>query len=296
MSNVAEQLSESLASAVESVGPSVVRIEGGRGIPSSGIAWAADLALTVSHAVEREEGLVIGTEDGRTTEASLVGRDPATDVAVLRAKESILAPAKFSGGEGLKVGHLVLGIARPGRTARATLGVASAIGPEWRTAAGGKLDRYLQVDVGRYPGFSGGAIADTSGSVLGMSSAALTRIGILAVPAATLRRVVEAIAAHGQVRRGFLGVGVFPVRLTSELARQAGQPTGVLVTSIQPGSAADTAGVSLGDVLVALDGKPVTDPGDLVALLDEDRVGAEATLRLARGGKFQDLRITVGTR
>jgi len=296
MDNVAVQLSDALAGAVESVGASVVRVEAGRGLPSSGVAWTADLLVTVHHAIEREDGISIGLPDGSTAEATLVGRDAPSDLALLQIQGARLAPARFDEGAALKVGHLLLGVARPGRTARAALGIAAALGPDWRTPAGAKIDRYLQLDIGRYPGFSGGAVADASGAVVGLSTTGLVRGHILAVPTSTLRRVAGALQAHGHVRRGFLGVGVYPVRLPPELAQRAGQPGGALIISVQAGGAAEKAGVLLGDVLVALDGKPVTEPGDLIGLLDEDRIGARAVARLVRGGQLQDVPLTIGTR
>jgi len=296
MSSFATQLSDSLASVVDSVGPSVVRIEGGRNLPSSGVAWSSEHIVTVSHALDREEGLQVGLADGTTLEATLVGRDPATDLAVLKVAPGKLTPAKPGGEAQLKVGHLLLALGRPGKTARALLGMASAVGGEWRTHGGGRLDRYVQLDVGRQPGFSGGAIANTQGEVIGIGTAGLSRGAVLAIPRSTVDRVTASILAGGSVKRGFLGVGVFPVRLPGPIAQQLSQGSGALVISVQPGSAAEKGGLFLGDVLVTLDGKPVTQPSELIELLDEDRVGKPLAATILRAGAVQTLNLTVGTR
>jgi S1-C subfamily serine protease len=300
--SAAVDLSNALAQVVEKVGQSVVRVEGGRRMPASGIVWdASGLIVTASHSVDREDGAEIGLPDGSTVGATLVGRDATTDVALLKVADpaklnGAAAAASWSDGADLKVGHLVLGLGRPGRTARAALGIASAIGPEWRTLAGGKVDRYLQADIGRYPGFSGGPLVDVNGGVLGMNTSALMRGHAISVPAATLRRVIPALQQHGKVQRGFLGVGVYPVRLPDALGKQVGQEGGVLVISLQPGGPGEKAGLVLGDVLLSLGGKAVESPGELVALLDPDRVGQQVTAKIARAGQVQDVTIAIGAR
>jgi serine protease DegQ len=288
------QISQGLAAAVEAAGASVVRVEGRRRRPSSGIVWSADgVIATADHNIEREEDLRVGLADGRTVPAALVGRDPRTDVAVLRAEATDLAAIEWAAAEGLKVGHLVLALSRPGETVRASLGIVCALAPEWRTHAGGKIDRWLETDALHQPGFTGGLLIDAAGRGLGMDDAGLRRGRGLAVPAETLRRVVESILAHGGVRRGYLGIAVQPVRLPEATAQAHGAETGLLV---QPGGPAEEAGLLLGDVLLALDGKPATDPGALQSILDEDRVGQEIVLSILRGGEAREVRATVGAR
>lgn len=295
-----QQISQGLAAAVEAAGQSVVRVEGRHRRPSSGIVWSADgVVATADHKIEREEDIRVGLADGRTVPAALVGRDPRTDVAVLRAEASGLTPIGWAPAEEVKVGHLVLALSRPGETVRASLGIVCALAGEWRTHAGGRIDRWLETDVLHQPGFTGGLLVDAAGRGLGMDDAGLRRGRGLTVPAETLRRVVEAILAHGGVRRGYLGIAVQPVRLP-EAAAQAhgahGSETGLLVVSVQPGGPADVAGLLLGDVLLALDGKPASDPGALQSILDEDRVGQEIALAILRGGEARELRATIGAR
>jgi S1-C subfamily serine protease len=297
MGNLAQELSETLAGIVESHGNGIVRVEARHGPPASGVVYAADgVIVTSNHAVEREDGIEIGLADGSTAQATLTGRDQATDLAVLKVDATGLAALTFSEADNLKVGHLVLALARPGRTTRATLGIVSALGPSWRAPTGGKLDRYLQADIQLFPGFSGGALVDLTGRVLGLTTAGLLRRHSLAVPTSNLRKVVDAIVAHGTVRRGYLGVGIYPVHLPEAVAQQVNQGRGALVLSVQPGSAAEKAGLVQGDVLISLDGGAVGHPAELAALLDEEKVGKELTARVSRAGQLQELKITVGSR
>src|SRR5262249_13517093 len=216
-----QQFSDALASAVEAAGASVVRIEGRhRGPASSGIVWSADGAIvTADHKIEREEGIEVGLPDGRKVAARLVGREPGTDLAALRAEATDLKPATWAGAEGLKVGHLALALSRPGQTVRASLGVVCALGDEWRTPMGGRIDRYLETDVSHQRGFTGGLLIDVSGRGLGLNDAGLRRGLGIAIPAATLQRVVAELLAHGGGGRGFLGVGAPPGRLPEPAAR-----------------------------------------------------------------------------
>jgi S1-C subfamily serine protease len=191
---------------------------------------------------------------------------------------------------------MVLALGRPGSSVQATLGIVSALADAWRTPAGGQLDRYLQTDVVMYPGFSGGSLIDSSGHVLGLNTSALLRGVSLSVPAPTVQRVVEMLQSHGRVRRGFLGVSTQPVRLPQELARELGQETGILLVSVDPGSPAGTAGLLLGDTLVALDRERVRHMDELSALLSSDRVGVEVPVRIVRGGQVQELPVVIGER
>ncbi|HEY2943591.1 MAG TPA: trypsin-like peptidase domain-containing protein [Vicinamibacteria bacterium] len=296
MSTVGSELSSAIAAAVDAAGQAVVRVEGRRRGPSSGIAWSSDgVIVAAHHNVEWDEDVTVGRHDGTTARATVVGRDPTTDLAVLRAPLTGLATPDWA-SDGLKVGHLVLALTRPGRTVRASLGVVHALGDEWRTAAGGRVDRYLQTDVGVQPGFSGSLLADVSGRALGMNNAGLMRGASLALPVATLRRVVETLVTHGHVRRGFIGIGTIPVSLPGGLQKTAGQPAGLLITSVQDDSAAGRAGLLLGDAIVAVDGRAVSGPADLLPFLEADRIGQAVTVRIVRAGEVRDVALTIGAR
>jgi S1-C subfamily serine protease len=289
-------LSNTLAAAVEAAGDSVVRVEGRPRGASSGVVWSEDgLVATSHHGLEWDEDLKVGLPDGRPADATLVGRDPGTDLALLRVAASGLRPATWR-DEPPRVGHVLLALLRPGRSVRARLGIVSALGDAWRTRAGGRVDRYLQADVSLEPGFSGGLFVDTAGRAVGLATAGLLRATPLAIPPATLRRVVEALLAHGQVRRGFLGVGTHPVPLPPALGESLGQRGGLILVSVQAETPAARAGLLLGDVILSVEGHAVVHPGDLVPFLDEERVGAELVLKLLRAGGVVEARVTVGAR
>jgi S1-C subfamily serine protease len=217
-------------------------------------------------------------------------------LAVLRVDAASLAAPEFSGLGDLRVGNLVLAVARPGRTVRASLGVVSALGGNWRTPAGGQVDRYLQTDVAIYPGFSGGPLVGVSGHVIGLTTASLLRGISVTIPVITLERVVQVLLAHGRVRRGFLGVRLMPVRLPAAVVEQAGQEVGLLVLSVDPNSPAEAGGLMLGDTLIGLDNQPVRRMDDLMALLAERRVGKTTPVRIVRSGSIHSLHAVIGER
>jgi S1-C subfamily serine protease len=297
MADVLQSLSNDLAAAVETAGKSIVRIEARRRQSASGIVWTADgVIVTAHHVIERDENIKIGLPDGSTVSGILVGRDPTTDIAVLRAQASGLTPASWADADEMRVGHLVVAVGRPEDSVQATLGIISSLDEGWRTAAGGAIDTYVQTDVVMYPGFSGGPLVSASGPFLGMNSSALLRGVSVAIPAATLRRVAEVLLKHGKVKRGFLGVSAQPVRLPQNIAESVKQETGLLLVSVEQGSPADAGGLLLGDTLVAVDGESVRHMDDLMALLSSDRVGKTVSVRVLRGGQLQDIQVVIGER
>jgi S1-C subfamily serine protease len=287
-------LSSELAAVVESGASGVVRVEGRRRSASSGVAWSADgVIVTSHHTVDGEEDVPVGLHDGRTVPARVVGRDPGSDLAVLRAEATGLVAPRWDDGGAPRVGHLVLGLSRPGRTARARLGVVSAVAGEWRTPAGGRLESYLETDIDPRPGFSGGLLLGADGKAIGVTTAGLVRGAGMAVAAPTLRRVVEALLAHGRMRRGYLGLGTQTIAMVPP---RAGQTVALIVLSVQPDSPAARAGLMVGDVLLRAGEDRLTQPAALLPALDEDRVGRDLRLRILRAGEERDLTIVVGER
>ncbi len=295
MTNALESLSDALAGAVEAAGPHIVRVEGRRRLPASGVVFAADgVIVTAHHVLEQDENIGIGLADGRTVTATVIGRDPTTDVALLRAQVSGLPVATWVSADTLHVGHLALAMGRPGQSVMATLGIVSALKKDWRTPAGGQLDYYLQTDALMYPGFSGGPLVSADGKFLGINTSAMLRGVTLTVPAGALRRVADALLAHGRVRRGYLGVTAQTVRLPAALAEQAGQQTGLLLGAVEPNSPAELGGLFMGDTIIGLDGQPVRELDDLLALLTGERVRQAVPVRIVRGGQISEVRVVIG--
>jgi S1-C subfamily serine protease len=296
MADLLAQLSDSLAGMVETAGPGVVRVEGRRRLPATGIVWAAGgVIVTANHVVKRDDKIAIGLADGERTTAKVAGRDPSTDLAVLKAEASDLAPAERASRD-LHVGHLVLALGRPGRTVQATLGIVSALGDSWRTPMGGQIDRYLQTDVVMYPGFSGGPLVGAGGQIIGLNTSALARGVSLTVPLATVERVANTLLTHGRVQRGYLGVSTQPARLPASIKDEIGQETGLLVVNVEPGSPADEGGLVLGDTIIGLNGSAVRQHDDLLALLTGDVVDQKTPIQIVRGGEQRTVNVTVGQR
>lgn len=288
-------LSRRVAQLVAERSPHVVRVDGRHRGPATGIVWSSDgLVVTTHHALERDEELEVGLPSGDTAAAELVGRDPTTDLALLRVSAGGLVAATWS-DEPLSAGELVLALSRPGRSPRAALGLVARAAGEFRGAGGGRIDRWLETSLPLEPGLSGALVVGASGAPAGIATAGLVRGTAMIVPPATLRRVTAALVAHGAVRRGFLGVTTLPIRLGAAAAR-AGQPGALLVSAVEPESPAERAGLLLGDVLLALGGEPVRHAGDLLPLLEEDRIGQPVPVRLLRAGEVREVSVTVGAR
>ena len=294
---VLSTLSSDLASAVASVGPNVVQVEARRGVPASGTIWTTEgIVVTANHAVVRDEDIKVVLADGKSAVATLIGRDPTTDLALLRLENGNPASSKWIGAGDLRVGHLVLSLGRPGKTVRAALGIISALGESWRTPAGGTVDSYIQTDAPSYPGFSGGPLATVEGDILGIGTSGLLRGTTVTVPTTTVKAVVDELLKRGRISRGYLGVGIQPVRLPSALGRQLGQETALLVVSVEPDSPGERAGLVLGDTIIAIGNSQVRHWDDLLGALGKDEIGKTVTVRILRGGQSQQLKATIGER
>jgi len=292
-------LSNDLAAAVETVGRSVVAVHARRRIPASGVIWQPGVVVATYHTLQRDDDITVGLHDGTTVAATLAGRDPSTDLAVLRlANASSAAPPAAASTEAPRVGQLVLALGRPGASVTASLGILSALGDEWRTWQGGTIDQFVRLDVAVYDGFSGGPLVDATGRVAGINTSGLARATALTVPASTVSRVAAQLLSRGHIARGWLGIATQPVRLPVALQRSLGTEAtvGLVVVNVEPDSPADRGGVSVGDILLAVDERPVSEPGDVIAALGGDRIGHAIPLRVARGGRAEGLTVTVGER
>jgi S1-C subfamily serine protease len=294
-------LSNDLADAVARAGQAVVAVNARPRIPSSGVHWRQGLIVTAEHTVQRDEEVTLTLPDGQTVKAELVGRDSSTDLAVLKLSStngSNLPAAEIADATDLKIGHLALAVGRPGeRGLSASLGVVSALSGSWRTWGGSRIDQFIRLDLALYPGFSGGALVDARGRVAGIITSG-PRNSVLAIPTATVNRVVEQLLARGRITRGFLGLGMQPVRLPDALKQSLKLEGhgGVIIVEVKPGGPADRAGALIGDVLVELDGRAISEPGDVQAALDPEQVGKTVKAKFVRAGAKIELSVVVGER
>jgi len=291
-------VSNDLAAAVDTVGRSVVAIHARRRIPASGVVWQPGVVVAAHHTVQRDDDITVSLHDGSSVSATLAGRDPSTDLAVLRLADAAGAPPVAPAAEPPRVGQLVLALGRPGGSVTASLGIVSAVGGEWRTWQGGAIDRFVRLDLAVYDGFSGGPLVDAAGRVIGLNTSGLARATAVTVPASTVARVMGQLLARGHVARGWLGIATQPVRLPPALQRSLGSESdaGLVVVNVEPDSPADRGGVLIGDILVALDDRAVRDPGDVLAALGGEQIGHAVGLRIVRGGKAETVSVTVGER
>jgi S1-C subfamily serine protease len=296
--NILSKLSDAMANAVEVAGAGTVMVNGRRRLPASGIAFASDLILTANHVLEREEDIPVILPDGSEFSSRLAGRDPGSDLAVLRLEKSVAALA-IPASEEAHVGQIVLALGRPSPNGiQASLGVVSAIGGPVRTGRGGLLERYIRTDAIPYPGFSGGPLIDSSGKVLGMNTSGLSRGASLVVPAGLAWQLAESLAKHGSVRRGYLGVRSQPVEVSAAQQEALGrqQEGGLLLVSVEKRSPAEAGGLMVGDILIGFDGQAVTDPDELFVLLAGEVVDRPIQLEVLRGGQPTQITVTIGER
>lgn len=291
-------LSEAMADAVEKAGAATVLVDGRRRFPASGIAYAPDLILTADHVLEREEEIKVMLPDGSWLDASLAGRDPGSDLALLRLSSEVASVGEPAPQEA-RIGQIALAVGRPTPDGiQASLGVVSAIGGPVRYGRGGLLERYIRSDAIPYPGFSGGPLIDSAGRVLGVNTSGLARGASLTIPVAQAWRTAELLAKHGSVPRGYLGVRSQPVEISASQRASLGRPqdTGLLLVSVEHGSPADRAGLMVGDILTSLAGKPLGDADELLAQLSGEVVGRSVGVEILRGGQRMEITVTIGER
>jgi S1-C subfamily serine protease len=288
-------LSQQLAETVESVGTGVVRVDDGSRLTASGLIWEDGVILTTSHGVEQDDDLAVELHDGRELTATLIGRDEDTDIALLRVKASGLSVLPRASTDEAKVGHLVLALGRPGNGGlQATIGIISA---KIETQSAGQNEHVLHTDAVLYPGFSGGALADTQGRVVGLLNRGFGRGNGVALGIPLLENVTNALLTKGSVTRGFLGVSAHSAVLTESVRQALGnnQERGLLLVAIGENSAAEKGGLIIGDVLLAVNGTPVEDPLQLRRHLRSHAAGESVTLRLLRGGALQEISVILGS-
>ena len=286
--------SDALADAVAAAAPSVVQVQGARR-PASGLIYAPNVVMTTVRTLGREDGLHVRRHDGATLEAELAGWDPTTSLAVLRVPNLGGVPIPLASAPP-RVGHLALAIARSwSNVVTASAGVVAVIGGPLRTGYRRAIDQVIRTTAPMHDGFAGGAFVDVSGTLLGIVTSTTLRGTTVVIPAEIASRTAATVLEHGQVKRGYLGIAAQSVRLPVN-QRVNGHDTALVVIEVMPDSPAATAGLLVGDVILALDQQPVESPEDLFDLLGGDRVGREVRLQVLRGGNPTEFPVTVGER
>ncbi len=296
--DVLTAISRRIADVVAAAAAHVVRLEGRHRGSASGVVWSQDgVVVTTSHALERDEEIQVFLPSGEEVGGEVLGRDPTTDLAIVRVQRNGLSAATFAETDAVAAGEIVLSVSRPGRSPRAAVGIVARAAGEWRAPSGGRVDRFIETTLDLHPGFSGALALRADGGAIGIATAGLLRGAAMILPPATLRRVVKSLLAHGGVRRGFVGIAMVPVRLPPDVAQAAGgQSEALLVSSIEPESPAARAGLVIGDALLSFGGRPVTDPSDLLPMLEEERIGDTMPLRLVRAGELREVSVTIAAR
>jgi S1-C subfamily serine protease len=293
------RLSEELTEAIERAGKSVVAVQSGHRHAFSGVVWRPDIVVTANHTVRHEGELAVILEGGESIAATIAGRDPTTDLAVLRLSASRNLPKADFSEAAIKVGCLVVAVGRTGRgNLVASSGILSGLIGAWQTWHGGAIDRFIRPDLTMYPGFSGSALIDSSGQVLGINSTGLRRGTCITVPPATLNRVVDELLAKGHIARPYLGLAMQPIRLPefSKTSLNLTNVTGLLVVDVEPHSPAEQAGLTVGDILLGFSGGVPEELFGFRQRLHSRQIGEKVELSIVRGGARSSIVITVGER
>ncbi len=295
--NIFTELSEAMASAAEQAGKSTVLVDARRRIPASGIAFAKDMILTADHVIERDEDIKILLADGTEVTARLIGRDPGTDLAVLKLDSASATPADLAKTPA-RVGQFVLAIGRPSkRGIESSFGTVNAIGGPVRTGRGGMLESYIKTDVVSYPGFSGGPLINGEGQVFGINTSGFGS-GAITIPADVAWKVAETLAKHGKIKRGYLGIRSQTVNIPEDGQKQLKrkQETGLLIVGLEAESPAGAGGIMVGDILAGVAGEAIEHHDELFTRLSGDVVGKSTPLDVLRGGTLVVVDVVVGER
>ena len=279
-------LSAGLAAIVRDVAPSLVSVQSPR-MRSTGFSWRPGLIVAAENALADDGEPSIVAHDGASSSAHVVGRDPSTDVALLRIERIDLPKAPPIATAPATGALAVVAGAREG-AATAALGVVSFVGPQWRSLRGGVIDARIELDAALAGASEGGLALDASGQALGMAVFGPRR-RTLVIPMTTIDRVAELLATKGRIARGYLGLGLQPVKLD-------GEGTGAMTISVDPKGPGAAAGVRQGDIIVAWNGEPIRGVHQLVRALGPDSVGARVGLTLHRGGEPIETTLTVAER
>jgi S1-C subfamily serine protease len=291
--------SNELAGIVQRLSPFVVSVGARRRYPSSGLLWSPNVIVTAAHTVQQDEDISLTTAGGKTLGATLVGRDPGTDIAVLKADLAELPGAAPGRAIAVSPGELALVLGRsPHSGANASCGIVSAVSGPWKTWRGGELDSYIRLDARLFPQSSGGAVVNMSGEIIGIASSALSRIAGLAIPAANVKRVTEQLLGRGFVPRGYLGIGIQTVALPEELRTRLAIPNhaGLMVLAVESDGPADKAGLLIGDIVTRLGDVLAERIDELQTFSGSGLIGKSVQVQFIRGGVLKESTLTVAER
>ncbi len=302
MTTPLEAFSQSLSEIITRTSQSIVAVQGRRSA-ATGIHWREGFIVTSCEALRAGDTFNLGLPNGQTVESELLGSDPTTDIAVLALPEGVDLPiVNLGDAQELALGQLVSTVGRSlqrGRSSSqfASLGMVSQVGGAWRSQLGGQIDQYIEVSLHLRRGSAGCPLINASGQVVGFNTFGPRR-RVLTIPAATISPIVQQLQQRGKLSRGYLGLGMQAVPLAENIQQQHGLTNqfGIMVVSVDPESAADQAGMLLGDVMVAVDGTPLESLQQIQALLGPQSVGQVLNIQLLRGGQLQTVAVTVGER
>jgi S1-C subfamily serine protease len=288
LSGQLEHLAEAAAHAV--VG---MRLHGR--VVASGLVWKPGIVVTASDALEADDDISVIAAGGQAVSAQVAGRDPTTDVAVLRLSDNLPEPPQLPTSDAARVGQMVLALGRDEDGVVANLGMVSVARGAWQSMRGGNIDSLIRLDMRLSRRSEGGLVIDGEGHMLGMAVFG-PRQTPLVIPMSTIERVGAQLLADGRIRRGYLGVGLHGIRLDEGLAASLSLPDrrAIVVVSVDPNGPARTAGVHVGDVIVGFDGEPVSGVRGLFAQLTPESVGKSAELKMLRAGQIATARIAIG--
>ena len=299
MTTMWQQFSTELSEITNSAGKSIVAVDGRSGHASSGIVWRRDAIVTAAHTIRYESNIGVILGPGRSVMARLAGKDRGTDIALLKLDQEIDAqPAQFGNPQPLSVGQFAIAVARTRRgNIVASSGIISGLMGEWQVSRT-RIDQFIRPDLNLYPGFSGGALLDSTGVLVGLNTTGLLRGTSITIPSSTILRIAEEISATGHVAKPYVGLVMQAVQIPDSLQKKSGvsHGAGLLVMHVESAGPADEAGVLLGDILVDMDGRAFSDLDDLSEVLGKRGAGQEVQTSLIRGGSLLQLAIRVGTR
>ncbi|MBO0766548.1 MAG: serine protease [Hyphomicrobiaceae bacterium] len=295
--NFLTALSGRLERLAQTAGSAVVGVRSQGRHVASGFIWRPGTVVTAASAVESDEELSVSLASDRNLAAQLAGRDPATGIAVLSVREALPDVAALTASSQERVGQLVLALGRGDPGLIAALGVVSAVGGAWQSQRGGSLDRLVLLDIGLRERCKGGIVIDGDGALIGMALLGGAR-GPLVIPAPTIERVAPRLLADGRIFRGYLGVGLHPIRLDDALAavHALEDRRATMVVSVDPDGPARKGGILVGDIIVAFNGEPVPGMRSLLGKLTPESVGTTAELRLLRAGQIATAKVAIARR